>query len=437
MNNNDNHETNNPLPGEPASPNHGTTEAAATTADLPEDRAHGPSTPTDANPGDATVPANEAGAARESAPVDAGEAPSASDPAATPAAAAEATATPAPGTDAAPSSEPPLSATTGQALLRVIKSIRADVAADALASAAAATAPGTGTNRPADTVATHEGDADTTGNNTVLNPPTGAAVDGEPPLPPADAAAAEEPVLAVDTGPLPEATPDLMQAALEGLLFVANRPMTAEKLAALLNIDKDEVLLEINKLKHRLESDPCHGLQVITTESGVQLATKAMIAPYLTRLEGQRLVNLSLPALETLSIIALKQPVTRGEIEHIRGVNSDGTVATLLEKKLINVVGEKPVPGRPRLYGTTQDFLYYFGLESLAEMPIPPDEPPSTEDLEHAKRAADGVSMTTALEGMGGVPLPEIPEIDAVPAPNAPVADIDAVPGTPDPEPTS
>jgi segregation and condensation protein B len=169
--------------------------------------------------------------------------------------------------------------------------------------------------------------------------------------------------------PFPENVSPL--AALEGLLFVHNRPLSFDRLADLLGVDVDDIEPLIISLKGRLDADPLRGLQVIVNEDGVQLATKACISQVIQRLEGQKLVSLSLPALETLSVIAYKQPLTRAEIEAIRGVNCDGVISTLLEKKLIYVSGEKPVIGRPRLYSTTQDFLYYFGMKSLKELPNP------------------------------------------------------------------
>ncbi len=165
--------------------------------------------------------------------------------------------------------------------------------------------------------------------------------------------------------------PHLLSAAIEGLLFVHSQPLTLQTLSEFLQIPPEEVEKLIREKKDAMDSDPRSGLQVVINEQGIQLATKAMVAPFIQRMDGQKLVNLSLPALETLSVIAFKQPITRAEIENIRGVNCDGVISTLLEKKLIYVSGEKAVIGRPRLYSTTQDFLYYFGLKSLKELPIP------------------------------------------------------------------
>lgn len=186
--------------------------------------------------------------------------------------------------------------------------------------------------------------------------------------------------LPLPSGPRPDR--NTLLAALQGLLFVHHNPIPTQRIAEILELPFSEAEQLLNEFRLHLDESPSSGLQVIITEQGVQLATKAFISPFIQRLEGQKLVSLSLPALETLAVIAFKQPITRAEIEAIRGVNCDGVVATLLEKKLIIVSGEKPVLGRPRLYSTTQDFLYYFGIKSLKELSLPEadlpgDLPPS------------------------------------------------------------
>ncbi|MDD3147150.1 MAG: SMC-Scp complex subunit ScpB [Candidatus Riflebacteria bacterium] len=168
-----------------------------------------------------------------------------------------------------------------------------------------------------------------------------------------------------------EASFELLCAALDGLLLVQNKPISIEKLATVLSVTPERVTEVIMARKKAYDDDENSGLQIAILENGVQLATKARISQFIQRLDGQKLVSLSLPALETLSVIAFKQPITRAELDAIRGVNCDGVISTLLEKKLIYVSGEKPVLGKPRLYSTTQDFLYYFGMKSLKELPVP------------------------------------------------------------------
>ena len=164
---------------------------------------------------------------------------------------------------------------------------------------------------------------------------------------------------------------DTLCAALDGLLLVQNKPIAYDKLSQVLGISMEETERLVIARKKDYDNNPKSGLQIAILENGIQLATKAKISHFIQRLDGQKLVSLSLPALETLSVIAFKQPITKAEIDAIRGVNSDGVVSTLLEKKLIYISGEKQVIGKPRLYSTTQDFLYYFGMKSLKELPIP------------------------------------------------------------------
>lgn len=188
----------------------------------------------------------------------------------------------------------------------------------------------------------------------------------------------EEEVIAGDSGmELPvEETPveadfETLCAALDGLLLVQNKPISVEKLAVVMGIAVERAFEVVQARKAAYDADEKSGLQIAILENGVQLATKARISAFIQKLDGQKLVSLSLPALETLSVIAFKQPITKAEIDAIRGVNCDGVVSTLLEKKLIYVSGEKQVLGKPRLYSTTQDFLYYFGMKSLKELPMP------------------------------------------------------------------
>lgn len=164
---------------------------------------------------------------------------------------------------------------------------------------------------------------------------------------------------------------DALCAALDGLLLVYNKPISYDKLSQVLDISMEETEQLVLARKKDYDNNPKSGLQIAILENGIQFATKAKISHFIQRLDGQKLVSLSLPALETLSVIAFKQPITKAEIDAIRGVDSGGVVGTLLEKKLIYISGEKQVIGKPRLYSTTQDFLYYFGMNSLKDLPVP------------------------------------------------------------------
>lgn len=204
---------------------------------------------------------------------------------------------------------------------------------------------------------------------------------------------------------LPQAN---LRAVLEGILFVQNQAMPLEKLAEFLEMDPTECHELILATKEAFDADETRGLQIIINDLGIQLATKAQISPYIQRLDGQRVTSLSIPALETLSVIAFKQPITKAEVEAVRGVNCDGVMSTLLEKKLIYVSGEKQVIGRPRLYSTTQDFLYYFGIKSLKQLPVPSVEMPETESLKEIQDQLGGNAPDLPDNGSSS-PIPLYP----------------------------
>ncbi|HXX56497.1 MAG TPA: SMC-Scp complex subunit ScpB, partial [Thermodesulfovibrionales bacterium] len=112
------------------------------------------------------------------------------------------------------------------------------------------------------------------------------------------------------------------------------------------------------------------GMLITEIANGYQMVTNIRFAPWIRKLKGsQASSKLSMAALETLAIIAYKQPIIKAEVEQIRGVNSDGVVKTLIERRLIRIMGRKEAPGKPLLYGTTREFLQYFGLKDLTELP--------------------------------------------------------------------
>jgi len=157
---------------------------------------------------------------------------------------------------------------------------------------------------------------------------------------------------------------------IECFLFFSDKPLGIDKLANIIEIDNpDEIKGAVEQLKKEYELRNS-GLQVLNIAQGYQICTRGEFSSWLRKLyKSQTTFQLSLPALETLSIIAYKQPVTRAEIEKIRGVDASCVLRTLLERKLIRISGRKKVPGRPILYGTTQEFLRYFGLKDLSEIP--------------------------------------------------------------------
>lgn len=161
---------------------------------------------------------------------------------------------------------------------------------------------------------------------------------------------------------------DDILAAVECLLFVANEPLGLEQIAQIIEINQEDVQ-ELLDILSRQYAEGKRGIQLVNVAGGYQLRTRPDLAVYVERLYKPQFQGLSHAALETLAIISYKQPVTRGEIEVIRGVQSDRAVATLLEKNLIKELGRKDSPGRPVLFGTTDEFLQHFGLAGLDDLP--------------------------------------------------------------------
>jgi len=161
---------------------------------------------------------------------------------------------------------------------------------------------------------------------------------------------------------------DTEVAALEALLFVAKEPLSVSKLAEILEISVDNVQELVHVLQDRYASISS-GFILIELENGFRLGTKPEMARYIEILYKQPSQMLSNAALEVLSIIAYKQPITRGEIDFIRGVQSDRALLTLVEKGLVREIGRKDGPGRPILFGTTEEFLIHFSIHSLQELP--------------------------------------------------------------------
>ncbi|WP_455388244.1 SMC-Scp complex subunit ScpB [Petrachloros mirabilis] len=161
-----------------------------------------------------------------------------------------------------------------------------------------------------------------------------------------------------------------LAAVLEALLFVSGEPVPVARLASVVGtVSKAEVEQALKTLQAQLEQEG-RGIQLVKVAGGYRLVTKSDYAPWLKRLDKAKAVQkLSRSALESLAIIAYKQPLVRAEIEEIRGVETSGVIRTLLERKLVRIVGRKEVPGRPIMYGTTKFFLEHFGLEDLSQLP--------------------------------------------------------------------
>jgi len=168
--------------------------------------------------------------------------------------------------------------------------------------------------------------------------------------------------------------PDRLPAIIESLLFVAEEPMEIGTLAKSLGLPRQKIEHAIEQLIANVDG---RGLFVQRTGDRVQLATIPAAAPYIEQFIEVEHGQLSRAALETLAIIAYRQPLTRAVIESVRGVNADYAVAALLARGLIEEVGRAPGPGRPALFATTVRFLEYFGLQRPDDLPPLPELPPA------------------------------------------------------------
>ena len=151
------------------------------------------------------------------------------------------------------------------------------------------------------------------------------------------------------------------------MLFVACEPVSVKALSDLCRASQSEVQAALDALRERLES--CSGLHLIEIAGGFQLATRPEFAETVAAYLNPRKRKLSRAALETLAVIAYRQPITLAELEAVRGVNSDHSVKILMEMGLVEATGRKDTVGRPYTYGTTDEFLHQFNLVSLEQLP--------------------------------------------------------------------
>lgn len=230
---------------------------------------------------------------------------------------------------------------------------------------------------------------------------------------------------------------------LEAVLFAAPKPLSPAELAAVFRsaAEQNAQLADVAALRDVREQDIGAALEELATEyrsraSGFypvcvagawQFVTAPEYAPWLRALLGTRPrpARLTQPALETLAIIAYRQPITRAEIEEIRGVNVDGVMQTLQERGLIEVVGRAEAPGRPPLYGTTRQFLEYFGLRSL-------DELPGAQQLRKQAQSGPPVAQPTAQAPEPAPPAEAIPPAQPEPARDVNAPDLTQSPGPAD-----
>ncbi len=156
--------------------------------------------------------------------------------------------------------------------------------------------------------------------------------------------------------------------ALTALIFAAETPLSLDRLSHLLDLPRADLVSIIAEVKQRFAMGQ-QGFYLAEVAGGYQFRTDPDLSVWLTRLNRERPPRFSPAALETLAIIAYRQPITRAEVEYLRGVDSGGVVRTLFERNFLRILGKKEVPGRPLMYGTTPHFLEFFGLNSLSDLP--------------------------------------------------------------------
>jgi segregation and condensation protein B len=198
-----------------------------------------------------------------------------------------------------------------------------------------------------------------------------------------------------------------LKALLEGIIYVAPEPVTLDGILKVLEgEDRDRVKAKLDELVADYEQG-VHGIQIRQVANGYKFSTKAehheVLRRYVKSLKP--LMRLSKPALETLAVIAYRQPATMPEIEEIRGVDSGGVIHTLLEKKLVVTGGRKNVVGRPILYRTSKEFLVHFGLNNVGELP-------SLKEFEEMARRALGSELTVSEAATAAGDSAAVPDAD-------------------------
>jgi segregation and condensation protein B len=232
-------------------------------------------------------------------------------------------------------------------------------------------------------------------------------------------------------------TDEVLKALIEGIIYVAPEPVTLDGMVKVLEgEERERIKAKLEELTADYEQN-AHGIQIRQVANGYKFSTKAehheVLRKYVKSLKP--LVRLSKPALETLAVIAYRQPVTLPEIDEIRGVDSGGVIHTLLEKKLVVTSGRKSVVGRPILYRTSRDFLVHFGLKDVGELP-------SLKEFEELAKRALGSEWTTEPApapsgelspptGEASPPPAAATEAPAIPSDPSAVVAIEPAPETP------
>lgn len=206
-----------------------------------------------------------------------------------------------------------------------------------------------------------------------------------------------------------------MKRELEALLFATDSPLTAARLKKIFpDTDTGQLKAAVKELQEEYDAHD-HAFTIIEFGGGYQIATKPEFSPIVEKmLKTRRFTRLSKAGLEVLAIIAYKQPLTRIEVDEIRGVNSSGAISTLTERNLIAVVGRSQAVGNPLLYGTTREFLNHLGLKGLGQLPDLPDLEQVMDDRAELKEFASRVGRDVSDEELADYfAEPAADEIDA------------------------
>lgn len=195
--------------------------------------------------------------------------------------------------------------------------------------------------------------------------------------------------------------PEAMAVIAEALLFASGEPVALERLAEVAGVKASEMEIALSLLEQHLSNG--RGIELVKVADKYQLRTKSHCSRFIQALAQVKPKRLSPAALETLSIVAYRQPVVRSDIEKIRGVDATPTIKTLLDRRLIKIVGHQATVGQPALYGTTEEFLKLFGLSSLSELPslrdlaeleADPGESEETSPVEDGVEAEQGQALS-------------------------------------------
>jgi segregation and condensation protein B len=219
--------------------------------------------------------------------------------------------------------------------------------------------------------------------------------------------------------------PKKAKLVVEALIFASSKPLTPaeiRKVTKVLNVAQIEKIVAELKEDYQ-KSERC--FELLEIAGGYELSTRKEFAPWILKIELQRKARQATQsALETLAILAYKQPLTRAEIEALRGVDTSGVLSTLMEKNFIKIVGKKEVPGRPFMYGTTEKFLEHFGLKELQDLP----------SIDEIKKMVE--SSVKKEELMGTKKIVDVPQDQPGDAPQEGGQEQDAVPSSDIPQPT-